>query len=589
MGILIKGVRCIGELDGIHDIYVHGNKIAGIDEVPDGFIMTNSIDGKNKLLLPGLINCHTHTYMSLFRNAADDLSFLDWLFGHIDPLEGKMEPEDAYWGSMLSVVEMIKSGTTCFCDMHMHPEQTVRAVDVSGLRAVITRGLVGGDREDEGGIRRLNEAKDELAHWREHPRLSFRLGPHAPYTCGEDYLKYVKEQSEELGIGLRLPDPGGLVLCGNLIREALCLKMAREAAMEEMRTLYVAMTRAKERLIVTANTNVSPEEELSRAEKLSRFTDEYQVLHASRMIDIILRSLATDSRAKPIYTVIHKDTELERGESVSFEEKTAELSASPEEISRIRRNIGFVYPGAHMVNIPSKLSVSALYPTILDGEDESVSLTLDGEAVAGGDRAKVEREAMPRPRFMTGEAAVSGADRGTATHVFLQFADMERVRRDGVKRELERLVECGFVTAGMAALVNRAQAEHFAFSGIVTRMLASRKCMREFRFNVRLPAENFTDDEALKAVLAEGGEKLTVQGVFDCVFEDGDGKLVLVDYKTDYITPEEMNNREAAYRKLRERHSRQLGYYKEAVRLIFGRYPDETYLYSLPLGETVSI
>ncbi|MBR6808417.1 MAG: UvrD-helicase domain-containing protein [Clostridia bacterium] len=394
---------------------------------------------------------------------------------------------------------------------------------------------------------------------------------------------------KELGIGLRLPDPGGLVLCGNLIREALCLKMAREAAMEEMRTLYVAMTRAKERLIVTANTNVSPEEELSRAEKLSRFTDEYQVLHASRMIDIILRSLATDSRAKPIYTVIHKDTELERGESVSFEEKTAELSASPEEISRIRRNIGFVYPGAHMVNIPSKLSVSALYPTILDGEDESVSLTLDGEAVAGGDRAKVEREAMPRPRFMTGEAAVSGADRGTATHVFLQFADMERVRRDGVKRELERLVECGFVTAGMAALVNRAQAEHFAFSGIVTRMLASRKCMREFRFNVRLPAENFTDDEALKAVLAEGGEKLTVQGVFDCVFEDGDGKLVLVDYKTDYITPEEMNNREAAYRKLRERHSRQLGYYKEAVRLIFGRYPDETYLYSLPLGETVSI
>ena len=119
MGILIKGVRCIGELDGIHDVYVHGNKIAGIDEVPDGFVMTNTIDGKNKLLLPGLINCHTHTYMSLFRNAADDLSFLDWLFGHIDPLEGKMEPEDAYWGTMLSIVEMIKSGTTCFCDMHM--------------------------------------------------------------------------------------------------------------------------------------------------------------------------------------------------------------------------------------------------------------------------------------------------------------------------------------------------------------------------------------------------------------------------------------------------------------------------------------
>ena len=411
--------------------------------------------------------------------------------------------------------------------------------------------------------------------------------------CGKE--RNTKEEKKgllfdkELGIGLRLPDPGGLVLCGNLIREALSAKMAREAAMEEMRTLYVAMTRAKERLIVTAKTNVSPEEELSRAEKLSRFTDEYQVLTASRMIDIILRSLVTDERAMPIYTVVPKDMSLDVTGRVSTETDDTSKEITPDEIERIRENIGFVYPRAYMSDIPSKLSVSALYPTILDGEEEKTSLTVEGANVISRDGAKFERGAMPRPVFMTGESAATGADRGTSTHVFLQFADLSLIRREGVRRELERQVEKGFITSEMAVLVNRAQAAHFAESRLVTRMLSSRRTVREFRFNVLLPAENFTDDEALKESLARDGEKLTVQGVFDCVFIDSEGKLVLVDYKTDYITPEEMEDREAAYRKLRERHSRQLGYYKEAVKLIFGRYPDETYLYSLPLGETVSI
>lgn len=400
---------------------------------------------------------------------------------------------------------------------------------------------------------------------------------------------------KELGIGLRLPDPGGLVLCGNLIREAVCAKMAREAAMEEMRALYVAMTRAKERLIVTANTKAVPEDELAVAEKLSGFTDSYQILSATRMIDIILRSLALDSRAKPTYTLIPKDTSLEVSDSISRKSDSAESEISPEELAKIKDNISFVYPNAHMSDIPSKLSVSALYPTILDGEEESeMTLTLDGdgaghEAEKASDEAHRERGAMPRPAFMTGDTAATGADRGTATHVFLQFADLQLIRRDGVRKELERQVEKGFITAEMARLVNRAQAAHFAESEFVTRMLESRQIVREFRFNVLLPAENFTDDSELKALLARDGASLTVQGVFDCVFTDRDGRLVLVDYKTDYITPEEMADREAAYRKLRDRHSRQLGYYKEAVRLIFGRYPDETYLYSLPLGETVSI
>lgn len=204
MGILIKNILCAGNLKGTHSIYIQGNRIAGIDEIPAGFTLTDTIDGKDRLLIPGLINCHTHTYMSIFRNAADDLAFEDWLFKHIDPLEGKMEAEDAYWGTMLSAVEMIKSGTTCFLDMHMHPEQTVRAVDVSGIRAVISRGLVGADRVDAGGERRIAEANGEIVNWKDHPRMTFMLAPHAIYTCGEEFLKYVNEEASRLGIGLNI-------------------------------------------------------------------------------------------------------------------------------------------------------------------------------------------------------------------------------------------------------------------------------------------------------------------------------------------------------------------------------------------------
>ena len=204
MGILIKKIMCAGDSENLHDIYIHGNKIAGIDEKPAGFTLTDTVDGKNRMLIPGLINSNIHTYMSVFRNGADELAFDEWLFGNIFPLEDKLVPEDAYWGSMLSIVEMIKSGTTCFCDTHMHANETVRAIDVAGIRAVVSRGLTGKDRTDPDGERRLSEAKAEIAEYARHERMTFMLAPHSIYSCGEEYLKYVREEAERLGVGMRI-------------------------------------------------------------------------------------------------------------------------------------------------------------------------------------------------------------------------------------------------------------------------------------------------------------------------------------------------------------------------------------------------
>lgn len=189
------------------DVYIEGDHISSVGAMPEGFKAEKVIDGTDRLLIPGLINAHTHSYMSFMRNCADDLSFMDWLFGRVDPIEQKMTDEDAYWGACLAILEMMKSGTTCFNDMQMNIMQTTRAVKESGMRAVISRGLVGSG-SDEAGRTRLNQAYEERDAFRDCDRLTFRLGPHAPYTCDEAFLRIVAEEAarEKMAIHMHLSE-----------------------------------------------------------------------------------------------------------------------------------------------------------------------------------------------------------------------------------------------------------------------------------------------------------------------------------------------------------------------------------------------
>ena len=207
LGLLIRNTIAVlpdgsGHAVGRHDLYIEGSCIAGIDEAPVGFTASETIDGTCLLTIPGLVNAHTHTYMAMMRNAADDLSFGDWLFGTIAPIERRLEPEDSYWASLLSQAEMIRSGTTCFNDMHMHAGQTSRAVVASGMRAVICRALAGSDYDR--GDQRIAEALQERDEFADCDRLSFALGPHAPYSCGPGYLRMVADLAREQGMGIHL-------------------------------------------------------------------------------------------------------------------------------------------------------------------------------------------------------------------------------------------------------------------------------------------------------------------------------------------------------------------------------------------------
>lgn len=251
MGILIKNTLAIlpaedGHDVGRHDIYVEGTDIAGIDEAPEGFAAAETIDGARRLTIPGLINAHTHTYMSMMRNVADDLSFADWLFGTIEPIEDRLEPEDAYWASLLSQMEMIRSGTTCFNDQQMHIHQTTRAVRESGMRAVICRGLVGG--EYDLTERRIREALEERDAFADCERLTFRLGPHAPYSCGPDYLRGVAEVAKREGMGIHIHIAESQTESDNMWEQHHCtpVEYVRDAGIFEMPTIAAHCIRVNE-------------------------------------------------------------------------------------------------------------------------------------------------------------------------------------------------------------------------------------------------------------------------------------------------------------------------------------------------------
>ncbi len=176
------------------------------------------IDGAGKLVIPGLINAHTHAYMTMFRNIADDVPFTEWLFNTIEPLEDAMTPEESYYGTLLANIEMLRTGTTAYTDMYICPDVNAKAAKESGMRVCLTRGIVGSDYDDEGGLRRLNESLHDIETWGDGDLRFGMLGPHAPYSCSGDFLKRVASIAAEKGLGLNMHVAEGINEV-NMIRE----------------------------------------------------------------------------------------------------------------------------------------------------------------------------------------------------------------------------------------------------------------------------------------------------------------------------------------------------------------------------------
>lgn len=148
-----------------------------------------TIDARGGLILPGLINGHTHAAMTLLRGLADDLPLMDWLNNYIFPVESKMDEDFVYTGTLLACAEMILSGTTTFCDMYLFEEEVARAGNDAGMRCLVGEVLYDFDSPNYGPIENgLRYTESLIRKWENDPLVSIAVEPHALFTCSPDLL-----------------------------------------------------------------------------------------------------------------------------------------------------------------------------------------------------------------------------------------------------------------------------------------------------------------------------------------------------------------------------------------------------------------
>jgi len=463
--------------------------------------------------------------------------------------------------------------------------------------------------------------------------------------------------SADMGITFRQRTPSGLAMVASPIHDLNCHYVIRKEHEEELRILYVALTRAREQLYVVGKAKTKTREAYD--EKINYLKDNlsaYTLRSTRNYLDLIAMTMDgsykfAEDFIQNLDVVLPNDNEnaaqskdtsaadgFELPDTLSFEE-LEEPSADEAMIDELISRFTFKYPNEYLTMLPEKFSVSRAHPHMLEVEDEgellfaedtsedenipegedafdSEDITADAEIAKGTTLSKAEISAencapyddfqggktalaegvqkeesgekkRRLPAFAVGRAAEESARRGIATHMVLQFCNLERMEREGAEAELATLLADGFLTKQDKERVRIGEIKKFLGSKLFREMKSAKALHRELRFNLLFPANMFTADEEQRAALAE--KDVLVQGVIDCIIEKEDGSLVLIDYKTDRLLYEELKNPALAKERLNKKHSLQLSYYAYAVEKLFGRAPAAVGVYSLPLGSVVDI
>ncbi len=374
--------------------------------------------------------------------------------------------------------------------------------------------------------------------------------------------------SSSAGLGMKRRTEDGISVYDTASRRAAVITSERMGRSEEMRVLYVALTRAKENLIMVTSVP-NPEKGLAKVAVecgIGERANPFAVLRMNNFSDLVLTALmrhpAADELRKlsgidvPIFLpekdrfrlkVVVSDSESFMTESAN-EQKTA---AKPVFFDEVQARLDYSDPRSALSSVPAKRAAS-------DGSERGINR---------------EYFASSRPAFMS-SGGLTPAQRGTATHKFMQFSDYAAARAD-IESELARLVDGGFLSEDEGKAVNIGAAKRFFMSPLAERIFASDNVMREKKFAALFPAKFFYPE--LTGEAAE--EKIVVQGIADCVFVE-DGELVIVDYKTDTGVDAEA---------LLDRYSAQLEIYREALSQALGMPVKETLLYSFFMNSTVKV
>ncbi len=388
------------------------------------------------------------------------------------------------------------------------------------------------------------------------------LSTHAPDASDFD---------PHLGPAFSLKDPSGLATIQSVQQIARGLEAKNKDLDEEMRILYVALTRAKEHLIITGSPKTAKTETF--VEKCRFYASACHRNALSELPSYLAWIvMAICQTASPETYGLYENGVLTKG--TPMPKITPEDSPKPEEITSPVEEIlskevliarrDFVYPHKVAEMIPAKLSVSTLRDDLLFDE---------GSAMLRSDSAIT----LATPRFLNPQKTdTSPAKRGVATHAVMQFCDFTHAQANGAKAEILRQRQLGFLSENEAALADAAAIDRFFQSELFSEMQKAKLIRREQRFMITLPATRFTD-----AVGAEG-EELLVQGVIDCYFYDSRERIWLVDYKTDRFDPK--TDPETVKNELISRHGTQMQYYKEALKQLLGKEVYQTVIYSFHLN-----
>ncbi len=361
----------------------------------------------------------------------------------------------------------------------------------------------------------------------------------------------------ELGLGPKVTDLERRVEYPTLARGAIRMALERETLSEEMRLLYVALTRARERLYVTAALEV-PEERMEKLRASLSVPMEPEVLAgASSPADWMISAVLLDDGAS--WRLRIRDPEEESETAV---DGGTQSEPDPAVLAELDRRLAFAYPHAAAERLPSKVTATGL----------------KGHREADKDAAELtpkRRRPFRMPDFSRLDKPVTGAEKGTATHLVLQYMDFGRSgSEEAVRGEIERLRAERFLSDREAAAVDAGAIVKLFASPLGKQMKSAAKLRREFKFSLLCDAEAIYGEAA--------GEELLLQGVVDCYLEDEDG-ITIIDYKTDRL-----KNRDEALRRA-EVYRGQLGAYAAALERITGKPVRDCVLYFLSVGEAVSL
>lgn len=186
-----------------HDVLIQGNHIKAVQ--PTGKVNRSRfrevIDATGRVVMPGLINCHAHVPMVIFRGLAEDVSIDRWFNEFIWPLESNLQPDDVYHGMLLGAAEMLRGGVTTVADHYFSMDRGAQAIDEIGMRGVLGWAMFGNQ-----GQAVLDQAEHFIRHWdgAADGRIKAILAPHAPYTCDDDFLRSTAELSNRLGAAVHI-------------------------------------------------------------------------------------------------------------------------------------------------------------------------------------------------------------------------------------------------------------------------------------------------------------------------------------------------------------------------------------------------